>query len=308
MELSNKLSALSINSGTPKQMLQRYGPTVLTALLVIWCASKLASITWLILDKPAYDISTAANVTTAAPAPADNNAVGGQVTLIRDANLFGAYVPPPEGAVIVDQGPDVEETQLRDLTLKGTVASTTDDNGLAIVERSGEENVYLVGDDIAPGVQLSRVFATEIHIRRNGVTEKLLLPKLSESPSTPARSRSNTRVNQRAPARQVAASQPSGNVPTKLGDLMRPQPVFQDGKMQGYRVYPGRKREQFKALGLKPGDLVTEVNGTLLEDPSKGLEIFRTLSENSQVSVTVQRNGAQTSLVLDTSQLNLGNQ
>ena len=206
------------------------------------------------------------------------------------------------------EGPDVEETKLTDLTLKGTVASTTDNNGLAIIERSGQENVFVVGDDIAPGVQLSRVFATEIHLRRNGITEKLLLPKLSESTPTPTRSRSNSRVNQRPATREVASSRPSNNMPTKLGDLMRPQPVFQNGKMQGYRVYPGRKREQFKALGLKPGDLVTEVNGTLLEDPSKGLEIFRTLSENSQVSVTVQRNGAQTSLVLDTSQLNLGNQ
>lgn len=307
MEFNNKINALTASTAAPRQTLMRYGPLVLTALLVIWCASKLASITWLLLDKPAYDITTAAVAAPIESTAGSDSAVGDQVSLIRNANLFGTYVPPAEGELDDDPPVDVPITELRDLTLKGTVASTTDDNGLAVVERNGEENVYLVGEDIAPGISLSRVFAAEIHLSRNGRTEKLLLPKLSESAPS-SNSRTSSRASQRPAPRRVASRASSGSVPTKLGDLMRPQPVFQNGKMQGYRVYPGRKREQFKALGLKPGDLVTEVNGTPLEDPSKGLEIFRTLSENSQVSVTVQRNGAQTSLVLDTSQLNLGNQ
>ncbi|MEM7082696.1 MAG: type II secretion system protein GspC [Pseudomonadota bacterium] len=306
MDLVKQFNTLPASVAAPKSLLVQYGPTVLTAVLVVACAAKLASMTWLLLDKPQYDATAAAASNTASPAAPSAGATDGQVSAIQNANLFGAYVPPSETPVVAEQS-FVPETSLTDLTLKGTVASTTNDNGLAIIERSGEENVYLVGDDIAPGISLSRVFATEIHLSRSGVIEKLLLPKLTEgaSVSRPA----NNRQAARPAARQVVSSRNArSNIPTKLGDLMRPQPVFQGGKMQGYRVYPGRKREQFKALGLKPGDLVTEVNGTPLEDPSRGLEIFRSLSENTQVSVTVQRNGAQTSLVLDTSQLNLGDQ
>jgi general secretion pathway protein C len=79
--------------------------------------------------------------------------------------------------------------------------------------------------------------------------------------------------------------------------------VFADGKQRGYRIYPGRKRQQFAELGLKPGDLVTAINGTALDDPASGMEVFRTLGESDQVSVTVERNGQPETLTLDTSQL-----
>ncbi len=71
-------------------------------------------------------------------------------------------------------------------------------------------------------------------------------------------------------------------------------------------MYPGRQRQEFARLGLKPGDLVTQINGTPLDDPARGLDIFRSLSDSTQVSVTVERNGTSQVLVLDTQNLNLG--
>ena len=49
-----------------------------------------------------------------------------------------------------------------------------------------------------------------------------------------------------------------------------------------------------------------EINGTPLDDPARGLDIFRSLSDSTQVSVTVERNGTSQVLVLDTQSLNLG--
>jgi general secretion pathway protein C len=91
--------------------------------------------------------------------------------------------------------------------------------------------------------------------------------------------------------------------PTRITDVIRPQPVFKDGQQQGYRVYPGRERQQFAKLGLRPGDLITQINGMSLEDPARGMEIFRGLSDATQVSVTVERGGQTEILTLDTSQL-----
>ena len=76
-----------------------------------------------------------------------------------------------------------------------------------------------------------------------------------------------------------------------------------NGQLKGYRVFPGRNRQQFIALGLRPGDLVTEINGVALNNPAQGMEIFRTLSESSQVTVTVERNGQNQSITLDASKL-----
>lgn len=312
MVIDNIISALSESPGKEKHPLLKYGPPLLTALLVVWMASKLVNLTWLLLDKPVY--STQIDATriagpTSGPAKIEYSET---VDRIAGTNLFGEYVEPPTGGealpILSENVPDVD---LRNLILKGTVASTTDNNGLAIIEKDGEEHVFTVRDTVAPGYELERVFADRIHLLHAGVIKKLMLPKLKDddSPAANRRPTNNRRTTSRQPslARNAASARSAvtNQAPAKLGDLLRPQPVFQNGKQLGYRVYPGRKRDQFKALGLKAGDLVTEINGTPLDDPSRGLEIFRSMNDSTQVSVTVERNGAQTSLVLDTSQLNI---
>lgn len=73
--------------------------------------------------------------------------------------------------------------------------------------------------------------------------------------------------------------------------------------MIGFRVNPGRDRKAFEALGLKPGDVVTDINGTVLDDASKGLQVYKALGETTQANVTVLRDGTPTVLVIDTSQV-----
>jgi general secretion pathway protein C len=91
--------------------------------------------------------------------------------------------------------------------------------------------------------------------------------------------------------------------PGSVAEIMRPQPVFANGQQRGYRVYPGRNRAQFARLGLRPGDLVMSVNGTPLDDPQRGMEIFRSIGSSDQVRVTVERNGRPQELVLNMAQI-----
>jgi general secretion pathway protein C len=91
--------------------------------------------------------------------------------------------------------------------------------------------------------------------------------------------------------------------PGLMADIMRPQPVFAQGKQKGYRVYPGRNRQAFTRLGLRPGDLVMAINGTPLDDPARGQEIFRTLGSSSEAHITVMRSGQQQDLTLNIAQV-----
>jgi len=93
--------------------------------------------------------------------------------------------------------------------------------------------------------------------------------------------------------------------PTAFAEVVRPQPVFANGVQRGYRVYPGRNRQQFAKLGLQPGDLVLSINGTPLDDPQRGMEIFNTIGTSDRVSVTVERNGQSQELTLNTAQIML---
>jgi general secretion pathway protein C len=81
--------------------------------------------------------------------------------------------------------------------------------------------------------------------------------------------------------------------------------VFANGVQRGYRVYPGRNRQQFARLGLQPGDLVLAINGTALDDPARGMEIFNTMGTTDRVTVTVERNGQSQDLTLNTAQVAL---
>ena len=54
---------------------------------------------------------------------------------------------------------------------------------------------------------------------------------------------------------------------------------------------PAATAQQFTRLGLMPGDLVTAINGTPLDDPSRGMEILQSMNCAAEVTVTVERNG-----------------
>ncbi len=93
--------------------------------------------------------------------------------------------------------------------------------------------------------------------------------------------------------------------PTALARIIRPQPVFANGVQRGFRVYPGANRQLFSQLGLQPGDLVLAVNGTPLDDPQRGMEIFNTIESSDRVNLTVERNGQTQELTLNTAQISL---
>lgn len=74
-----------------------------------------------------------------------------------------------------------------------------------------------------------------------------------------------------------------------ISDVLRPVPYFVNGKLVGYRVYPGEDREVFSALGLQLGDLVTEIDGQLLDDSSRPFELFKILASGRPVEIKVER-------------------
>jgi general secretion pathway protein C len=79
--------------------------------------------------------------------------------------------------------------------------------------------------------------------------------------------------------------------PSKVSQYIRVQPANVNGQLKGFRVYPGRERGAFNQLGLRPGDLVTQVNGIQLDDSQKALQMLTELSKANSVSLTIERGG-----------------
>jgi general secretion pathway protein C len=282
-------------------------PKWVSILLVAAIAWQLARIVWMLV--PGSPVGDPVDARPAgADASAPSRAGGGpDVQSIAAAHLFGeagvvAAAPPPQ-----EMHEDLAETNLN-LSLKGTIAANDEATSLAIIAAAGrDERVYAVSDTVVPGTTLHAVYPDRVILNRSGALEALKLPKeFAGGASAPLRrsSPATTRAPDPTPSIQQVVSQ---NV-TKLADVIRPTPYFVGGEQQGYRVYPGRDRRQFAALGLRPGDLIKDVNGASLTDPQQAMEIFQNLGSADQVTVTVERNGQPQVLTLTTSQLTLENE
>lgn len=183
------------------------------------------------------------------------------------------------------------------LVLTGVIAANDPRDGLAILGPSvAATKVYAVGDNIAGDARLHAVYSDHVLLDRGGAIEALALPRqlLGNAPA-PAMSAAPVEAPMQRMRELVSRD------PGIIADIMRPEPVFAGGKQQGFRVYPGRFRDAFVRLGLRPGDLVTAIDGTPLDDPARSEEILSTLGTSSEAHVTILRNGQQQDLTLDLS-------
>ncbi len=280
-------------------------PFVVTLLLVVILGWQLARLIWLLVPAPAAgDAIVAPTSVAGVRAPGTSNT---DVQFIADTHLFGEANAEQAPQEPIDAPVEnLAETNLN-LTLKGTIAAGTDNNSIAIIaDNRDEEKIYNLKDTVAPGTTLHAVYTDRVVLNRSGALEVLKLPK--EFPENAPRSRRDMTASTRAAAANDSAQSIQNVVAqnvTKLADVIRPTPYFVNGEQQGYRVYPGRDRRQFAALGLRPGDLIKDIDGASLTDPQQAMQIFQSLGTAEQVSVTVERNGQPTTLVLNTNQLNL---
>lgn len=279
-------------------------PKWVTLLLVALIAWQVARIAWMLVPGPAVGDPVGPPPATSGAAAPGRSAARADVHTIASAHLFGeadaATAPPP--APIVPE--DLAETRLN-LALKGTIAGTDTAQSVAIIAAAGrDDKVYAINDTVTAGTTLHAVYPDRVILNRGGALEALKLPQEFEGGTAPQLRRSVPTAEPEPDPSPSIREVLTENV-TKLADVIRPTPYFVGGEQQGYRVYPGRNRKQFAALGLRPGDLIKSVNGASLTDPKQAMEIFQSLGTADQVTVTVERNGQPQVLTLSTGQLTL---
>jgi general secretion pathway protein C len=283
-------------------------PAWVSLLLVVVIAWQLARIIWMLVPGPAAGDPVAAPVGQApAPGLTDSST---DVQAIAGAHLFGIATDEPEGVPqpAAAETENLRETRLTNLSLKGTIAAMPAENAVAIIaDGNNEEKVYVIGDSVTSGASLHAVYADRVVLNESGVLTNLKLPKEFPEVVATVTRRNTTTTNRRSSNTPSIQSVVAQNV-SRLADVIRPTPYFVNGQQQGYRVYPGRNRQQFASLGLRPGDLIKDIDGQALSDPTQAMQIFQTLDSADQVSVTVERNGQPQVIVLSTSQLELGDE
>jgi general secretion pathway protein C len=270
-----------------RALLLKEGPRLATWVLALALGVQAALIV--------TDLAGAGRRGATAPAarrPLANHAL--DLAAITNAHLFGAAPAPKQ------DGANAPQTSIP-LVLTGTIAGNDPQNGLAILGQTAQTaKVYAVGDNVPGGAKLHSVYSDRVVVDRDGQLESLALPHQVNAGNAPPPSaavlQGETTSIERM--RRMISEQPG-----LLADVMRPQPVMDHGRMNGFRVYPGRDRMAFMRLGLRPGDQVTAINGTPLDDRDRSEQILHTLSSSSEARVTVIRNGQQQDLILNIAQV-----
>jgi general secretion pathway protein C len=218
---------------------------------------------------------------------------------VVSAHLFGVAVADPG-----TQDPANAPQSTANLLLTGTIATSDPKRGVAIISDGGPAKVYSVGDNVG-GASLHSVYLDRVILDRSGALETLMLPRLLGPGMRGAPVVRRTGGDPRTAAAVDNIRRMVQKDPGLLDQVMRTVPSYDNaaGKLRGFRAYPGRNRQIFSSLGLKPGDLVTAINGTALDDPQHSQEVFNTIQTSDHVTVTVERGGQKQEISLNIAQI-----
>jgi general secretion pathway protein C len=177
--------------------------------------------------------------------------------------------------------------------LLGTIATEDPHHGIAIITADGPAEVYKVGDGIG-GATLNAVYLDRIVLNRGGRLEILRLPRLLAANGT-------ARPTTSEPTEEAVGS--NRVTPKNMGDLLRADPATSEDSdaLQGFRLHPGRTGAAFIRAGLRPGDIMTAVNGTPLadQDQQRSQEIVNSMMSADHAIVSVLRNGKPVEVSVD---------
>jgi len=231
---------------------------------------------------------------TTAPRPPEPEPVDAYA-VIATADLFGGH-------------PDDRREPTSELRLWGV--GFDGDDGWAVIEAddSGEQGLYRTGDEVG-GSQVVEIHWDHVLIRRGGrpVTLPLESERRGESapPSSAAASAPEaTTASIRRTSEDafiVDRGQIVGAVDNMSGLLtqLRAVPEVADGRPIGFRLFEIADESVFRDLGLRDGDVVQRVNGTVLADPASLLGFLQRLRDEPRVALDIVRSGTPRTLVYD---------
>ncbi len=264
--------------------LAEHGPKLAAGLLSIALAVQLA----LLVTSQAGSVSAPGDGDGILITPQARTTPPLNLNSILNAHLFGvATVEPTDSA-------DAPQTSMP-LVLSGVIAQVDPLQGKAIIgATAGAAQLVSVGGTISGGARLKSVYGDHVLIERGGATESLYLPR-SMNPTIMTAPTTQTAT----PGQRLQSLASNNN--TLFNGLARVQAVYTQGKLTGFRVFPGGRNSAgaFSQLGLQAGDLVTAINGSVLDDPNRATEIMQTLSGAGSASLTIMRGGQQQELNLN---------
>ena len=276
-------------------------------LVIILVAYNLAKLTWNLAPMPTSTSSDQINFNSP-PTQTKNidSTENSDYTAIANWHLFGKVIeqrPTPQPII------NAPETRLN-LKLAGIFYSQDNGKAIAIIaEGNSPERGYTIGEMLTGGVRLEQILRDKVILSRNEQLETLSLPIESQSGSSssvaaqrasPQVSILQTTNDTQGEAQTVNAGAIASQLreavatrPDALQDLAFANPYVQNGQFIGFSLRPGRNRQLLGQLGLRNGDVITEINGTALDNPAQGFTLLQEMMQADQITAKILRNGVE---------------
>ncbi len=286
----------ALADGNSVRLAQRHAPAVLAALLTVLLGWQAAGLVWRAVDASLFE----PGLPPAADVGRNSNAANARADMSRIAalHLFGETEQVSGPAVA--ENVDAPETRLN-LKLRGILSANEPDFSRAIIASGSSEKIYAVGASVPGGATVHAVLNDRVLLNRRGQVEALTLPKqsaeFSVTEDTGANDFTTASGEDFGDIREQLAEEPSA-----LSEMVRIRPVMEGGQMRGVKIWPLQERERFAAAGLRPGDLVTAVNGSPLTDPAAMQQVMQQLDSLNSLTLTVERDGVSEDIILNASQ------
>lgn len=236
-------------------------------------------------------------------------------SVILDRNLFGAQLAGDAQARVETREP-LTKTKLP-LRLLGTAAATREDRSRAAIEdeKTRKHMVVAIGDRIVghTRVRVDAIERTRVILDNAGKPEELVLfedqparvVKPASRPTQQARRRPSRRsggVNDRL--KQLQGS--DGDGISRLLSQARIVPHYdQDapGELLGMAISAIKPDSLFESAGLQDGDVITEVNGIVIDRQEATGAVFQELMNSETIEISALRGDSAIKLSADAADL-----
>ncbi|MEW6776934.1 MAG: type II secretion system protein GspC [Bdellovibrionota bacterium] len=224
---------------------------------------------------------------------------------ITGRNLFNSN-PPPENAAALPEAPPMGDLADK-AKLKGTIVGGSSAMAMIEVLSLKQTSVYFVGDLIDQGAEVVEITDDQVTYKQGDRVGHLSLdeqkkpetpPPAAAAPPPPEPLADGEEAAGGEGVKQVSDTEfivDARELESQLSNInqlilqARVVPNFSSGKIDGFKIFAIKPNSIFRKLGLRNGDVIASVNGVVLDNPQKGLQVFQDLQGQKNFGIDVRR-------------------
>lgn len=192
--------------------------------------------------------------------------------------------------------------------LLGTMVSTNEKYSFATVNEPGKKEAlnYRINDLIAGEGKIYAIERNRVYFTVNGRKEYLevdRLPSIYRGPPLSSSGPTTPSAGVKVDGNKVTVSK--AKVDSTLQDLnqviqqARMVPNYENGQVDGFKIFGIRNGSIFQDLGLQNGDVINNINGTQIDSLEKALPMLQLLKTESSYTIDITRKGAKQTMSIN---------